>query len=393
MKVKATSIFKWLNQQTKRVILLRGGAGSSKSYSVAQYLLMKAYSEPNKHILILRKTFPSLRISCIPLIIQLLNEYKLPYEYNKTEHTINLPNSSIITFTSLDNPDKIKSLTFCNYIWMEEATEFNIQDFRQLNLRMRAQNDRPNQMFLSFNPISKLNWVYSELIEPKNIDYNMHISTYKDNPFLDKEYVKQIEDLINQDKTYYDVYALGKWGAVDHVIYNNYETTSETPEVYDEIIYGVDFGYNDPSTVVKIYIKDQQYYLEELLYESKLTNNDLIQKLKSFNIKHEEPIYADSAEPARIEEIYKNGFNIYPAIKDKNSVKDGIDFVKRHHLFIHKNSTNLIREISGYKWKEDKEGNVLDEPVKFKDHLMDAMRYAIYTHEIQRGGTTEFFIG
>ena len=83
----------------------------------------------------------------------------------------------------------------------------------------------------------------------------------------------------------------------------------------------------------------------------------------------------------------------YPADKEKNSVKDGIDFIKRHKLHITNDSINLLREITGYKWKQDKDGNVLDEPVKFKDHLLDAMRYAIYTHEVNRGGTTSFFIG
>jgi phage terminase large subunit len=201
-------------------------------------------------------------------------------------------------------------------------------------------------------------------------------TTYQHNRFLDEEYKQVINNLQHEDKMYYNIYGLGEWGVLGNLIYSNWEVISDVPISYDEIIWGLDFGFNNPSALLKIGIKDGNLYLLEEMYKTGLTNQDLIKELRK-RIATFESIYADSAEPARIEEIRRAGFRIYPAQKD---VTDGLDFVKRQRIFIHKACSNTIKEIQGYKYKEDKDGNVLDEPVKFADHLMDAMRYAIYTH-------------
>ncbi len=381
-QVKVTNLIKWLNQTNKRINLLVGGAGSSKSYSTAQWILSKAYNEPNKRFLITRKTLPSLRITAFKLITDLLREYNLPHNLNKSELIITLQNGTELLFKSLDEPEKIKSAEF-NYIWIEEATEINIDDFRQLNLRLRRTNTVINQMFLTCNPISKLNWIYTELIEGKREDIAYHQSTYKDNPFLTKEYIDQLEDLIHQDQNYYKIYCLGEWGVLTNIIYSNYKHVDNTPDNLDETFYGLDFGFNNPSALIEINMKDTVPYVRELLYESKLTNQDLINRLKHL-IPPGSLIYADSAEPARIEEICNAGYVCMPSDKE---VTDGIDFVKRHPLHITRDSINTLKEIGGYKYKEDKDGHVLDEPVKFNDHAMDALRYALYTHLGKRQDT------
>ncbi len=367
--------YRFLENSKKRINLLYGSAGSGKSYSVAQFFIRRFYRERDKRFLVLRKTLPSLRITAYKLILDLLKEYELPYHLNKSEMTISV-NDNEMLFKSLDDPEKIKSYEG-NYLWIEEATEISYEDFLQLNLRLRRRTDSVNQMYLTFNPISKLHWIYQELIEKPREDVVTLHSTYKDNPFLPEDYIRELEDLKNQDETYYQIYALGEWGVLKNIIYSNYELIDEWLEEFDEIIYGLDFGYNNPSALLEVGIKDWEIYLRELLYQTHLTNEDLIEKLKELIPDKNRYIYADSAEPARIEEIARAGFNIHPADK---SVKDGIDFVKRQKLHILKSSVNLIKEIGGYKYKEDKDGNVLEEPVKFRDHLMDAMRMAIYTH-------------
>jgi len=380
INTKATPIYDWLRKQTSRIVILLGGAGSSKSWSIAQHLIFKAYSERDRRFLITRKTLPSLRLSCLKLVIELLKEHNFPFEINKSELIITTPTRSELIFKSIDQPEKIKSTEF-NYIWIEEATEITLEDFRQLNLRLRRQPKSTNQMFLSFNPIDENHWIKTDIIDKMdNVVY--HKSNYKDNPFLAKEYIHQLEDLINQDVNYYRIYTLGEWGVLENIIYRNWDTVDHFPKNCDEIIYGLDFGYNNETALVKIGIKDDEYYLKEEIYETKLTNEDLIRRLESLKIK--ERIYADSAEPARIEEIYRVGFDILPSEK---SVKDGIDFVKRKKQHITKDSVNLIKEIRGYSYKKDKNNNVLEEPVKFRDHLMDAVRYAEYTNFYrQRGG-------
>jgi len=376
LRVKRIRKFhQFLENSKKRINLLYGSAGSGKSYAMAQFFVRRFYEGKDKRFLVLRKTLPSLRITAYKLILDLLREYNLPYHLNKTEMLLSFGTNEML-FKSLDDPEKIKSYEG-NYLWIEEATEITHEDFLQLNLRLRRKTEDINQMYLTFNPISKLHWIYQELIEKERDDVAILHSTYKDNPFLSEDYIKELENLKDQDETYYQVYALGEWGVLQNIIYTNYDLIDTWPGSFDEVIYGLDFGYNNPSVLVEVRIKDKELYLRELLYQTHLTNEDLIEKLKELIPDRNSYIYADPAEPARIEEIARAGFNIHLADK---SVKDGIDFVRRQKLHILKSSVNLIKEISGYKYKEDKDGNVLEEPVKFRDHLMDAMRYAIYTH-------------
>jgi phage terminase large subunit len=203
-------------------------------------------------------------------------------------------------------------------------------------------------------------------------------STYKDNPFLSKKYIKILEDLEFIDDALYQIYALGKWAQLPDIIYRNY-VEAPCDGIFDEIWYGLDFGFNHPTALVQMGMRGGELYVKELIYKSHMTNRDLIDEMGRLEIDTRSPMYADSAEPARIEEIYRAGYNIHPAEK---KVDDGIDSVKRHKLHIDPGSVNLLKERMTYKWMTDKNGNTLDKPVKFNDDCMDAMRYGIYTHLI-----------
>ena len=141
-----------------------------------------------------------------------------------------------------------------------------------------------------------------------------------------------------------------------------------------ENIYGLDFGFNNPSALTECYVHDGVPYIKELIYESHLTNSDLIERMKGFGIKNQ-PIYCDAAEPQRIEELRKAGFNALPADK---SVKDGIDYLKRFRLTLDPDSPNILSEIRGYSYRK-KGDQVIDEPVKFRDHALDSARYCLFT--------------
>ena len=364
---------KFLDKRDKRINVIYGGAGSGKSYSIAQLFIRRLYEEENIRMLVLRKTLPALRITAYRLVQDILKEYELPFKLNKSEMIIKVGSSEIL-FKSLDDPEKIKSYEG-NYLWIEEATEVNYEDFIQLNLRLRRKNkDNINQMYLTFNPISRFHWLNMQLIEGSREDIAIHHSTYKDNPFLTPEYIAELEGLT--DENFYKIYTRGEFGELRNVIYSNYVVKDISKIVPEEIIYGIDFGWNNENAIIEIAIKDNEYYLTERLYATQLTNNDLIEKMNTI-IKPSVTIYADSAEPARIEEIARAGFDIYAANKN---VLDGIDHVKSHKLHIDKNSVNLINEIRAYKYKEDRDGNVKEDPVKFRDHLLDALRYSTYTH-------------
>jgi len=353
-----------------------GGAGSGKSVATAQHIVYLLLTQPDIRILIIRKTLPALRITAYRLILDILYQMQVPFYLNKSELVIRFNNSEIL-FKGLDDPEKIKSYE-ANYVWCEEATEITREDFLQLNLRMRRANAAGiNQMFLSFNPIDQYHWLIADIVQGNREDVAIHHSTYKDNiRFLSPEYISELENLINQDQNYYRIYALGEPGVIENVIYTNYEITTTWPQGGD-LFYGLDFGFNNPTALVEVCVYDSLVYVRERIYRSGLTNADVTNELKTLVKSQTLPIYADSAEPARIQEIRNAGFNIHPADK---SVLDGIDAVKRHRLFIHQDSQNLIAEIRGYSYRTDKDGRVLEDPVKFRDHCMDALRYAIHSH-------------
>jgi phage terminase large subunit len=230
---------------------------------------------------------------------------------------------------------------------------------------------------MTLNPIDQFHWIRTQVLDVPNKDVASFQSNYKMNPFLSREYIEQLEGLADIDENYYRIYALGEWGVLQNLIYSNWDVVDRAPDNYDEIVCGLDFGYVNPTALIEVRIRENEVWVKELVYQSHLTNSDLIEIMKD-KVDKGKAIYADSAEPQRIEEIYQAGFNIYPAEK---SVKFGIDKVKQYKLHILEDSINLIKEIRSYKWKEDKEGRTLEEPVKFNDHAMDAMRYAIASKE------------
>ena len=263
-----------------------------------------------------------------------------------------------------------------NYLWIEEATELSFDEFLKLSLVMSRKNvSYTNQIFLTFNPISCQHWVIKQFVENKErTDAAVMHSTHLDNPFLSDDIVQQIENLIHEDDSLYTIYALGKCGELKNRIYSKY-TIGSYPDNPHRIAYGLDFGYNNPTALLETGYVGEQCYERELLYQTHLTNQELIELLKLLVVYRSAPIYADPAEPARIAAIKLAGFNVLPA---NNSVSDGIDFVKSCHPILDESSPNLISEKQDYKWQK-LNGVVIDKPVKFRDHLMAAERYALYT--------------
>lgn len=379
-QIETTEVFRKNFESTSSVTVNVGGARSSKSFSVIQLFLMKFINEDNKVFLITRKTLPSLRMTAYKVFVDLLTDYGYynECEHNKSNLTLKYKNN-IIYFLSIDSSEKIKSTEF-NYVFMEEANEFTLLDYRILSMRMSGPTtpDQPNKMYLSLNPSDEFSWINQKLVHQADVEVIQ--STFQDNPFLSDEYIKILEDLKNVDPTLYKIYALGLWAQIENMIYSNYVIDEVFPKSFDDEMYGLDFGFNHPTALMWIGFKDDELYIREIIYESKLTNQDLIDKMITIGITKKTPEYADSAEPDRIEEIYRAGFNVHPAKKGPSSVVNGIDMMKRYKIHLHKDDVNIQKEIRSYKWKEDKNGNILDEPVKFNDDALDGCRYAIFTH-------------
>ena len=371
MQIKATTIFQQNYEQylkNTRLIINQGGRGSSKTWSIAQLFLIILLKSHNTLLTVCRKTLPALRATAMRDFFEIMKRENLYREenHNKTDNTYKY-NSNEIEFISIDEPQKIRGRTR-PFLWMNEANEFKYEDFRQLNMRTEK------QIWMDFNPSDEYHWIYDYILTRPDCAFIQ--STYKDNPFLDKNIVKEIELYRTMDKNYWRIYGLGERGISEMKIYSHWQYCDKLPDNPDEIIYGLDFGYNNPTALIKVAIKDKNIYTQELIYKSYLTNAQLIEEIKMVDGIRTGYIYADCAEPQRIEEIKKAGFNIRPSDKE---VGKGIDAVKTHKWFITKNSINTLKEVKSYSWKE-KDGKALDEPVKINDHAMDAIRYAIHTY-------------
>lgn len=357
-----------------KIIVNQGGARSSKTISIAQLIILYCLGVSGNIITIVRKTTPSLHSSVMRDFFWLLDCMGL---YSVENHNKSLNeyriNGNLSEFISMDIAEK-KRGTKRDILWLNEATEFDYEDFFQLSIRTTG------KIFLDYNPSYEYHWIYEKVLTRKDCRFIQ--SSYLDNPYLEQTLIEEIERLKDVDENYWKIYGLGEKGATKSIIFDNWSLVDNFPKEdnLDEIMYGVDFGYNNPSSLLKIGVKDKiNVYIQQLLYARNLTNSDLIEQMKLLipdNLRLK-LIKADSAEPDRIKEISQAGFYIEGARKGANSVKDGIDVVKRKKLFITKDSSDLLKEIRSYKWKEDKDGRILDEPVKFNDHAISGMRYAI----------------
>jgi phage terminase large subunit len=287
-------------------------------------------------------------------------------DFRYTDFIYTFKNGSYIELFGLEDPDKAKGPAR-DILFVNEANLISKALFDQLLIRTTG------QVFLDWNPADFVSWVYEVADNPNN--KRIH-STYLNNiSNLSESQVRNIEQYKDlPDDFMWKVYGLGQRGAAKELIYTQWKQYDQAPE--GDVFYGLDFGYVHPAALVKVTHYEGQNYFEEIVYQSGLTLSDLSRLIKE-KVPDRATIYADAAEPKSIEELYRQGFNIKPAVKD---VWAGIMKMKSYPINLHYNSQNLKREFQSYKWKKDKNDNVIEEPVKANDDAIDACRYAVYTH-------------
>ena len=369
LNIQATTVFQKNWDANSRYVVNIGGSRSTKTYSILQLLIVKALESTEPLVMsIVRKSLPALRISVMRDFFNILKQYDLYNAelHNKTENTYQL-NSTLIEFFSIDDAQKRRG-TKRDILFVNEANELDWEDFFQLQIRTTT------QIFLDFNPSEQF-W-YNEQIQSRDDVTTIH-STYQDNPYLNEDQINEIERLQYTDLQYYQIYALGEFAGAMDLVYS-YTPVDDIPtNVAKLVALGMDFGYtNDPTTLVEVW-KDTRdgIYFNELIYQQGLTNTEIAALLGSYGVDKYIEIIADSAEPKSIDEIKRYGFNIKPATKGPDSIMNGIDILKRHRLYVTKQSTNLIKELNNYKWVTDKNGNKLNKPVDAFNHALDAIRY------------------
>ncbi|HEC2173967.1 TPA: PBSX family phage terminase large subunit [Staphylococcus delphini] len=373
-----------------------GGGSSGKSHGVIQKVVLKALKdwEYPRRILWLRKVQSTIKDSLFEDVKECLINYGIwdMCLWNKTDNKVELPNGAVFLFKGLDNPEKIKSIKGVSDIVMEEASEFTLNDYTQLTLRLRERKHKLKQIFLMFNPVSKLNWVYKYFFEHGKPMKGVLIrqSSYKDNKFLDDMTRDNLELLATRNPAYYKIYALGEFATLDKLVFPKYEKRIISDKEVGHLpsYFGLDFGYvNDPSAFihVKIDSDNKKLYVMSEYVKKGMLNNEIAQVINDLGYSKEK-ITADSAEQKSIMEIKANGVNrIVPAMKGKDSVMAGIQFISQFDIVIDERCYKTIEEFDNYTWKKDKNTDeYYNEPVDTYNHCIDALRYAVEALTIQK---------
>ena len=357
---------------------------------MAQETILNMLESQNYKYLLVRKTGRSIKNSVFQLLVDTIKSYDLHqyFKINKTDMTIKCITGSSIITSGLDDVEKLKSVANINRIWVEEASEISEQDFNQLDLRMRGQSEIGYQITLTFNPISELHWIKKLFFDIGKEDAYILKTTYQDNLFLDERYKQTLEDLKNQDYQYYRIYALGEWGSLGNVIYTNWEKADLREEKYfDNFFNGLDFGFaDDPTAFVRIHLdkKKKIIYIVDEWYQRGMFIDDVAKEVK--DIVGGEIVTCDSSEPRSIADLKRNGIRATGAKKGPGSIEHGVKWLQGHKIIIDERCTNLIKELTSYKWREDKDGNVIPKPVDKDNHGLDALRYALESEMKQSGG-------
>ena len=377
-----------MKEKLPRYAIFYGGAGSGKSFAVAQLLLIKALKSKRK-ILVLRKVGRTVKQSVFQQLLDLLTDWKIIgyCKINRTDFTIELANGSSFIFAGLDNPEKIKSITGLTDAWLEEATEFSLDDFSQIDLRIRHETAEDQSVILSFNPVSKANWCYKTFFSPdadKEFLKKCKIikTNYLDNNHLPQSYVDALLLLERTNPAYYKIYCLGEFGSLDKLVYNNWQKMDFDPDkIKGQLICGLDFGYtNDPTafTASLLVPEEQRIYVFKEWGGTGYLNDEIANNIKKMGFA-KSSICADCAEVKSIEEIKRDGIRrIFPCVKGQGSVLQGIQKLQQYELIIHSSCKETIEELQNYCWKKDKQTNeYINEPVDMYNHYLDSLRYSL----------------
>ncbi len=374
MDFKYTTAISRIRRMTARKKVIQGGTSAGKTLAILAVLIDIA-AKNKTEISVVSESIPHLRRGAIKdfaKVMQWTGRW-VADRWNKTLLTYNFANGSVIEFFSADSEARLRGARR-QVVYINEANNIDFESYYQLAIRTSE------AIYIDFNPTHEF-WAHTEVLPEQ--DAELIILTYNDNEALPDTIRKDIE--LNRTKAetsaywanWWKVYGLGQVGTLQGAIYEDFEVVEGIDVSRAKFVaLGLDWGFsNDPTALVAIYRQGDCLLIQELLYSTGLTNQDIADKLRSLGITRAWEIVADSAEPKSIEEIYRLGFNIKPAEKGPDSVRNGIDILKRFKLQVTKDSTNLIKELRSYTWATDKEGKNTGVPIDSFNHACDAMRY------------------
>jgi phage terminase large subunit len=367
---KASVLFSKNYYSGNHVVINQGGTSSGKTFSIIQVLFSLACEAQGQIITVVGQDIPNLKAGALRDAQSIYYGWpelqRMVKSYNKTDRIFEFHNGTIIEFKSYDNAQDAKSGKR-DYLFVNEANGIMYDVYTELALRTRL------KIFIDYNPNSAF-WVHDKLMG--NPGVQVIISDHRHNPFLSTQTKEKIEVLKAQDHEQWRVYARGLTGKITGLIFSNWFVCETIPDDARLIAAGLDFGFtNDETGLVLVYKQNGELWVDEKLYDTGLTNTDIAARLTDLKINRNTEIIADSAEPKSIEELRRLGWKITGAKKGADSVNNSIDILKRYRINITRTSVNLRNELGRYKWKTDRTGRTLNEPVDSWNHLIDPIRY------------------
>ena len=375
--------YEFIEDMTRHLMIM-GSAGSGKTIFACTKVILYALKYENARIGVFRQTLPSLRETAWREIVELLEKYQIDYKENKSNGLVTLSNGSTISFTPVDDEKKLRSLNL-DFVYIEQCEEITEEAFIELDLRIRNEVSKKygGQMLIVVQPSNKSHWLYRLFYNEKvnDDDYKKVHFSYLDNPFLPVEQRKVYEGLRETNYERYLTHTLGEWVSSSKQIFTTNWSVGFDRRYFNYYVGGVDYGYNNPACFLLCGVYDDEFYVLGEVYKAEMTTSEFLEEidhlLSRFELRYEdiESVYADSADPESIEVFCRHGLNTYGSVKN---VKAKIDTARETKIHIKEDCVNLIRELPMYEWKKNKDGELLEEPVKKNDHSVDALCYAIY---------------
>ncbi|MDO3644716.1 PBSX family phage terminase large subunit [Mucilaginibacter sp. L3T2-6] len=367
---KASILFKHNYYSDKQIIVNQGGTSSGKTYSILQVIFCLACESAMQVFTVVGQDIPNLKAGALRDANNIFYSWPqlqaLVKSYNRTDRVFEFHNGTIIEFKSYDDAQDAKSGKR-DYLFINEANGISYDIYSELALRTRS------KIFIDYNPNSAF-WVHDKVMGRPGVQ--VIISDHRHNPFLPDQTKQKIEALKEEDEEQWRVYARGLTGKVSGLIFNNWLVCDEVPADAKLIAAGLNFGFsNDETGLVMVYKQDGELWIDEILYQTGLTNTDISARLTQKGISKNTDIIADSSEPKSIEDLRRLGWKITGAKKGADSINNSIDILRRYKLNVTRRSTNLREELSRYKWRTDRAGRTLNEPVDTWNHLIDPLRY------------------
>ena len=352
MLYQKTQALQKIQSLTKRIRIIQGGTAAGKTIGILLYLIDKAQRE-KLSISVVSESLPHLKRGALRDFLNIMQDHNYYREdlYNRTDKIYTFETGATMEFFAIDEVGKVRGPRR-DVLFINEVNNIPYEIYDQLEVRSNR------EIILDYNPVSEF-WVHTDVI-PKQ-DHDFLKLTYLDNEAVDPRIKISIESRKDREN-WWRIYGLGEIGILEGSIYTDWEFIDHIPEEARLEGYGLDFGYtNDPTAVIAIYYLDGGYILDEKLYRTGLTNNQIAALIKQWS---EAVVICDSAEPKSIEEI-------------KLYVNYGIQLVQDQKIKVTKSSINLIKEYRNYKWKLNKDGKPENTPEDVWNHALDAVRYGI----------------